>query len=109
MTPDLEMFTQALSGARGADQERLAEVGLELVSLLLKKNADYGGSAWRRPLLAPELEPRTAMLCRMSDKLERILSLRERSPEVVSESLRDTFADLAGYLILYLAFEGEGQ
>lgn len=103
----VEIIRQALDGQRGEDQQKIAEVGIEVVALLLRKNHDYGGSAWKRPILAPGLEPRTAMLCRMSDKIERILSLLERGHnEVVDESLNDTFRDLCGYLMLYVAFEG---
>jgi hypothetical protein len=43
------------------DQQRIAECGLELTALLLRKNADYGGSAWQAPLLAPGMTPREAI------------------------------------------------
>ena len=103
----VELIRQALNGERGDDQQKIATAGMQIVELLLRKNRDYGGSAWKRPVLAPSLEPRTAMLCRMSDKIERIQSLLEKGGnEVKDESLNDTFRDLCGYLMLYVAFEG---
>ena len=103
----VELIRQALNGERGDDQQKIATAGMQIVELLLRKNRDYGGSAWKRPVLAPSLEPRTAMLCRMSDKIERIQSLLEKGGnEVKDESLNDTFKDLCGYLMLYVAFEG---
>jgi Nucleotide modification associated domain 1 len=103
----VELIWQALNGERGEDQQKIAAAGMQIVELLLRKNRDYGSSAWKRPVLAPSLEPRTAMLCRMSDKIERIQSLLEKGGnEVKDESLNDTFRDLCGYLMLYVAFEG---
>jgi hypothetical protein len=104
---EVERIRQALSGERGEDQKKIAEAGIAIVDLLLRKNHDYGGSAWKRPILAPSLEPRTAMLCRMSDKLERILTLMDKGNEVADEKISDTFKDLCGYLMLYVAFDGE--
>jgi hypothetical protein len=103
----VELIRQALNGERGDDQQKIATTGMQIVELLLRKNRDYGGSAWKRPVLAPSLGPHTAMLCRMSDKIERIQSLLEKGGnEVKDESLNDTFRDLCGYLMLYVAFEG---
>lgn len=103
----VERIRQALNGERGEDQKKIAEAGIAIVDLLLRKNHDYGGSAWKRPMLVPSLEPRTAMLCRMSDKLERIQTLMDKGNEVVDEKISDTFKDLCGYLMLYVAFDGE--
>jgi len=90
------------------DQVRIATVGLEVVDLLLRKNTDYGGSAYQRPILAPHLDPMTAMECRMSDKIARLITLCEkpRGAELVDETLEDTYRDLIGYMILYIAFKG---
>ncbi|MEO2019337.1 MAG: DnaB-like helicase C-terminal domain-containing protein [Fuerstiella sp.] len=44
---DLDRIRQATNGDHGPDQQRIAECGLELTALLLRKNADYGGSAWQ--------------------------------------------------------------
>lgn len=98
-----QRLIQALDGVRGPDQKRLAEVGLQWIDLMLRKNMDYGGSAWKVPVLAPELNPAAAIRVRMSDKIERIQSLLTKSPEVVSESIRDTIQDLGVYCLLWLA------
>ena len=94
---------EAVQGARGPDQQRLATVGLEWIDVMLRKNMDYGGSAWKVPVLAPDLQPGEAIRVRMSDKIERILSLLTKDPEVVSESIRDTIQDLGVYCLLWLA------
>lgn len=74
----------------------------ELTKLLLRKNADYGDSAFKPPILAPTLSPLVAQRIRMSDKIERLSNLlsRESGPAVADETLSDTFMDLAGYCIL---------
>ena len=98
---DLSLIRQALAADRGEDQRRIAAAGLSVVATLLKKNADYGSSAWTRPVTAPHLPARTAILVRMADKVNRIGALQNKPPEVAGESLSDTVLDLAGYAILY--------
>lgn len=94
---------EALHGERGEDQKRLAEQGIRLTEELIKKNTDYGGSAWKPPVLVPNLEPKTAILVRMSDKIERIQSLVSRKADpLVNESLDLTILDLSGYGLLWL-------
>ena len=68
---DLDRIRQAINGDHGPDQRRIALHGLDLVSLLLRKNADYGGSAWQTPLLAPGMTPREAIQCRMPERKRR--------------------------------------
>ena len=97
-----ERIRQAVNGDHGEDQRRLAEQGMQLVALLLAKNADYGGSAWQIPTLAPVLSPREAIQCRMSDKIQRLQTLLSGTAPEVLESTEDTMRDLAGYCILWL-------
>ena len=98
------VVVDALDGNRGLDQFRIAKEGIAWVSLLLRKNADYDSSAWKRPVLAPECDVDTAMRVRMSDKIERIMSLLKKDgPEVAEESIRDTMRDLGAYCLLWLA------
>lgn len=98
------VVAQALIGERGVDQKRIAEQVIKLGSLLLRKNADYGSSAWKRPCLAPDCDAGTAIRVRMSDKVERIRSLLSRKGEPeIDESLNDTLSDLAGYCLLELS------
>lgn len=101
------LVLDALGGSRGFDQQRIAQAGIMIISTLLKKNADYGSSAWTRPLLAQTVPPQDAILVRMSDKVARITGLQNgRKPEV-EESLIDTVADLVGYGILWLSCPDE--
>jgi len=105
----IKLFLDAHSGDRGEDQQRIAAFGVQLIATLLKKNADYGGSAWDRPVLAPDCDPGKAIRVRMSDKiarLERLLAGNES--QIDSESIEDTLADLAGYIILDLARPKDG-
>ena len=97
-----ERVRQAINGDHGEDQRRIAEEGMQLVSLLLCKNTDYGGSAWQIPILAPGLTPREAIQCRMSDKIHRLKTLLSGTVPEVMESTEDTMRDLAGYCVLWL-------
>lgn len=99
---NLDRIRQALHGQCGDDQRRIAEAGLRVVDLLLQKNADYGGSAWQVPILAPHLTPRQAIQCRMSDKVQRLHTLLSGQHAEVAESIEDTMQDLSGYGILWL-------
>jgi hypothetical protein len=102
---NLDRIRQAAAGQHGDDQRRLVSSALEIVDTLLRKNADYGGSAWQVPLLAPELTPREAIQCRMSDKVQRLARLLGGNAAQVDESIKDTMKDLAGYAILWLGAE----
>lgn len=70
-----------------------------------RKNSDYGNSIFKVPVLDDGgLDVEDAIVCRASDKVERIAQLRVKTPEVVEESLDDTIGDLAVYLILWLTW-----
>ena len=104
------LITEALGNQRGTDQQLIAETGVGIVELLIRKNTDYGSSAWTPPILAPGVDPDTAMRVRMSDKLARITQiLASASDPLVSESIDETFGDLAGYLILLLAYRKKSK
>lgn len=99
-----EIVRQAAAGQRGDDQQRIAVEGLGWVETLLRKNHDYGGSAWKTPALAPECDPGTAIRVRMSDKIARLEQLLSgKAPHVSEETLDDTIRDLGAYCLLYLA------
>lgn len=104
---DVTLLRQALDGERGDDQKAIADLGLQIVTTLLRKNRDYGGSAHKRPLLMPSLTPRQGLLVRMSDKVHRMISLLEKGSPEVNESLEDTFTDLIGYCMLWLTAKEE--
>jgi hypothetical protein len=104
---DYAIFIDALNSKRGPLQQRIAAVGLQIVATLLRKNADYGSSAWKPPLLCPGLPPRTGILVRMSDKINRFMTLMTKPAEVTDESVDATMLDFGGYSILYLAYPGD--
>lgn len=100
-------LSSALSSGEDS-QKRIAQEGLQLVSLLLRKNADYGNSAMFSPLLCPHMEASDAILCRMSDKIRRLEHLLSGNANRVSEAMEDTVIDLAGYCVLWLT-ERKGE
>ena len=98
-----DRIAAALIGRHGADAAAIATEGVALVDMLLRKNADYGSSAWRPPVLAPDMDWRAMILVRMSDKIARMATLQASIDPQVNESIADTMRDLAGYCLLYLA------
>ena len=105
---EFDRIRQAAAGQHGEDQRHLVTAGLEVVTTLLKKNSDYGGSVWQVPILAPQLTPRQAIQCRMSDKVQRLARLLSGEKPQVQESIDDTMRDLAGYAILWLGSPDHG-
>lgn len=97
------LIQSALAGDRGPDQKRIAEQGVDFIGTLLRKNNDYGSSVWKKPLLAPNTDVAAAILVRMTDKVERLISLQQKKSEVTEESFDDTMKDLGAYALLYLA------
>lgn len=98
----IRQLQSALHGKRGPDQQRIAEQGLAWVDLILRKNSDYGSSVFKVPVLAPNLSPGDAILVRMSDKIDWLISLQKKGTAEVAESLEDTIRDLGAYCLLYL-------
>ena len=94
----------ALAATSSDTQQTIAEVGLDLIATLLRKNADYGDSALTAPVLAPETDVLDALLTRSSDKVRRIAQLRTNPAQVCGESFADSVKDLAGYLVLILVY-----
>lgn len=50
---DLALIRDAFHGRLGDDLQVISGVGLGLVATLLRKNQDYGNSAFEVPMLAP--------------------------------------------------------
>jgi len=82
-----------------------------LKETLQRKNHDYGDSAFKSPLLCPTMDAGSAIRVRMSDKINRLITMElcDDIAERVSfammkqtESLFDTYLDLAGYAVLRL-------
>ena len=84
------------------DIETIETVCENLKQTLVKKNKAYGQSAFKSPLLAPNMRSGSAILVRMSDKIERLSALQQGENDN-GETFDDTILDLAGYCILYLA------
>lgn len=79
-----------------------------LKTVLVRKNSDYGASAFNPPALAPGVEPTTAILVRMSDKISRLNHL-QTTEQPNYEAIEDTVLDLAGYAILWLVAMQQGK
>lgn len=90
-------------------KERIEEVCDSIKELLVRKNGDYGDSAFQAPILTPNVEPKTAILVRASDKIARLNNLLTTGKKPNWETLEDTVMDLAGYCILYLAAPDQKQ
>lgn len=80
-----------------------------LKNTLRKKNADYGNAASESPVLVPTLPAETAILVRMSDKIQRIRNLLTTGSVHVNESIQDSVMDLAGYCILFIEQQSRKQ
>jgi hypothetical protein len=92
------LVNKALAAGNGKDQQRIAEVGLCVVGMLLKKNAAYGSSAFEPISIFAKGDALEQIHCRMDDKLARIA----RGHAIEDESIADTVMDLAGYCVLEL-------
>lgn len=101
-TPAMEEIRLAL-WSTNESQRLIAEHGLAWTLMLLRKNADYGDSAFTVPSLAPQLPATTAILVRMTDKIMRLQSLAKSGEAKVAESFDDTVMDLGAYCLLYQA------
>ena len=100
----LETLRIALAAQPDTPANVIAREAVRIADLLIRKNQDYGCSAWTEPLMAPGIDPRTALQVRMSDKVMRIFSLSKKDATAkVNESIEDTMRDLAGYAILWLS------
>ena len=85
-----------------AKEKQIVELCDGLRNTLLLKSKGYRNSVLKAPILAPHLPPGVGIDVRMSDKIERIISLTA-TPNAAAqkmESLLDTYIDLAGYCIL---------
>lgn len=106
---DVNIIREALDGQRGEHQKLIAEYGVEVVATLIRKNSDYGGSAWQHPCLLQKLSGREGIQVRMSDKVQRLQKLLNGDTAQVAESIEDTMKDLVGYTMLWLAAPEEAR
>ena len=77
--------------------EALSDVLDNVYFSLMRKNASYGASVFKPPVLCPSLPPKVAILTRFSDKINRLYS----GGKLEGESFDDTLWDLIGYGVLY--------
>lgn len=79
----------------------MAETFTRCLLIAREKNADYAGDGDPfKNFLASEfvgVDPRRAILVRMSDKLGRLANLIDADPEVTAESFDDSCDDLVNY------------
>lgn len=105
-----KLLEEALKGERGPDQTLIAEIGLEFLTTILRKNMDYGSSVFKPPILNPTLPAKSAIEVRLSDKITRFQQLKKAEANVKTESIQDTMRDFGAYGILWLiADEKERQ
>lgn len=105
---DYNLIRAAMDGHLTSDAKRIAEIGTAWIATIIRKNTDYGSSVWKPAIFAPQLDPGTVILVRMSDKAARINSLVQRGEALVDESFNDTVQDLGAYCLLYLARPNQG-
>ena len=84
------------------DQELIKEKMQSVTDLLLRKNRDYGSSFRKPGILSGALDPKSKLLVRIDDKLERFGNLlaKDSDGDVPNESMSDTVTDLVGYFVL---------
>ena len=84
------------------DQELIKEKMERVTDLLLRKNRDYGSSFRKPGILSGALDPKSKLLVRIDDKLERFgnLLVKDSDGDVPNESMTDTVTDLVGYFVL---------
>lgn len=83
--------------------QRIQEICDSVKDLLIRKNKDYGNSAFTAPILAPDVSVSQALCVRLSDKINRMRNLLKGAEDHVGEPLVDTVKDTIGYLVLLLA------
>ena len=82
--------------------QRYDRIAAEMRETFVRKNHDSGNSVFQSPEMAPDIQPEEAVRVRISDKLGRLKTLLSGEQAQVSESIRDTYADLVNYLIILL-------
>jgi len=99
---EIDFILKALKGDFNEDQQLIAEEGIRWLTVLIKKNMDYGSSVFHPPVLKPSLKSGDAILVRASDKVRRLEQLHASNQNHVGESIEDTVRDLGAYCLLWL-------
>lgn len=88
--------------------KHLEDTYRECVEIVKKKNQDYAKgddpfSNFRLSKLI-SIEPKRAILVRLTDKISRISNLLDKPPAVTEEGLLDTIRDAINYVAILSAF-----
>lgn len=86
------------------NEEKLREITDDVIQILLKKNADYGGASFDLGL--------NGNMVHLWDKIKRYRTLVEnqnRGIEPNFESVQDTLKDIIGYAIIGLLILGNDK
>lgn len=104
MKPKPQLSVAPCPSFLDGDQKLIWDYFEKMKTTCIKKNMDYGSSVFKQPVLAPNLPVPTAILVRMSDKIQRLSNLLEREDQslVQDEACTDTMVDLAAYAVLFL-------
>ena len=81
-----------------SDEELFKKITEDMYELFKRKNTDYGNSAHK----TYEEFGLTSFLVRLSDKLNRAITLNKQDAMVQDEKIEDTLIDMANYSILAL-------
>lgn len=81
-----------------SDEELFKKITEDMYELFKRKNTDYGNSAHK----TYEEFGLTSFLVRLSDKLNRAITLNKQDAMVQDEKIEDTLMDMANYSILAL-------
>jgi len=87
------------------DKKLLDDIVKDVVSLLIRKNKDYGNSYFT---LREEFGT-VAFIIRLVDKTERLKCLSKSEPQVKEEKEEDTIKDIVGYCLLELYYRKTKQ
>ncbi|MBQ3349179.1 MAG: DUF1599 domain-containing protein [Thermoguttaceae bacterium] len=84
-------------------RQAIEDVFENLHDLIIRKNTDYGNSAFDPPVLNPNATAENAILTRLSDKFSRLRHILQKGALVADETVEDTIKDIAGYCVLFIA------
>lgn len=97
-----QLFTLPIDPKKSYNDSSAAIVStlIDVGSLLIRKNQNYGNSAFQQPFFVPSLSAMEAILVRIGDKISRLKELFDGHGDLVGEAVTDTVADLIGYFVL---------
>ena len=107
MTPDKWLSGERIEAHSNPLIDSMAQTFQRCLETAQKKNVDYAsGSDPFKNFRASDLvgvDPRRAILVRLTDKLSRLGNLLDAEPKVQNESVRDTLDDMVNYAAILIA------